>query len=188
VLSGCPPRFLTAYPVLDGEEGSVMARRTAPLLALLLVVTAACVGAGQSLAPSHEAAARGLLRTMMTGGWMYGMSQVVTTMVLPDIEKKLGGFSQQERERARDALGRVVFEMFSSRDFEDAAARIYADYFTESEIEGLTQFYRTPLGEKILRTQARLTADLQTAGEKIGTRFDSRVEEELRRALPGRKF
>ncbi len=49
----------------------------------------------------------------------------------------------------------------------DDTLKRYAKYFTDAEIRGMIRFYRTPLGQKIVRVRPRLGKEALQAGEKL---------------------
>lgn len=60
-----------------------------------------------------------------------------------------------------------------------AAVPIYDRYFSHEEIKGLIQFYATPLGQKALRVQPNLTAELEGAGSKWGEEAGKQCMDEV---------
>jgi hypothetical protein len=58
---------------------------------------------------------------------------------------------------------------------------IYARHFTPDEIKGLLDFYRTPLGRKVIATLPAIVEESADAGEQWGEQLSKQVVEELER-------
>jgi uncharacterized protein len=72
----------------------------------------------------------------------------------------------------REKLVALFFEKFmakaGSTSLLDLAIPEYDKDFTREEIQGLMQFYQTPLGKKAITVLPQLTSDLQKKGRKWG--------------------
>ncbi|HYL61878.1 MAG TPA: DUF2059 domain-containing protein [Candidatus Methylomirabilis sp.] len=72
----------------------------------------------------------------------------------------------------RERLVELFFQRFQSKfkpqALLDVAVPIYDKYFTREEIEGLTHFYKTPLGQKTLSVLPQTLLEMQTESRKIG--------------------
>jgi uncharacterized protein len=73
----------------------------------------------------------------------------------------------------RNVMREFMDEHFRYEDLEPEFIQVYADAFTEEEIRGLTAFYRTPLGQRVVETLPEITA----ASQRI-------VMERLETAMP----
>ncbi len=61
----------------------------------------------------------------------------------------------------------------------DLMVPIYAKYYTREDIDGLTAFYRTPLGQKMLTSLPALMQDSNAVGEKWGRAKAEEIIREL---------
>lgn len=72
----------------------------------------------------------------------------------------------------REKLVDLFFAKFHSKaapqQILDLAVPEYDKYYTHDEIKGLIQFYGTPLGQKLVLVQPKMTDELQEAGRKWG--------------------
>jgi uncharacterized protein len=72
----------------------------------------------------------------------------------------------------REKLIDLFFEKFRSKadtqQLLDMAARVYDKYLTMEDIQGLIQFYSTPLGKKTLTVLPQMTIEVQKEGMKWG--------------------
>jgi uncharacterized protein len=82
----------------------------------------------------------------------------------------------------REKLVDLFFAKFHSKaapqQLLDLAVPAYDKYYTHEEIKGLIQFYGTPLGQKLVSIQPKMTGELQEAGRKWGEGLgrDSMIE------------
>ena len=72
----------------------------------------------------------------------------------------------------RDKLIDLFFEKFRSKAdmqvMEEMTVRAYDKYFTEADVNGLIQFYSTPVGQKTITVMPKLMVELQGEGMKWG--------------------
>ncbi len=72
----------------------------------------------------------------------------------------------------REKLIDLFFEKFHSKSnpqvLLDLAVPLYDQHFSHEEVKGLIKFYETPLGQKMIETLPKLSAELQEAGRKWG--------------------
>ncbi len=72
----------------------------------------------------------------------------------------------------REKLVDLFFAKFHSKavpqQLLDMAVPAYDKYYTHEEIKGLIEFYGTPLGQKLVSVQPKMTGELQEAGRKWG--------------------
>ena len=62
----------------------------------------------------------------------------------------------------------------------DELVRLYARYFTEAEIEGLIEFYRTPLGAKTIQVLPQLMNESMALGaQALGPKIDAAMAEAM---------
>jgi hypothetical protein len=164
--------------------------------AALLIVAAAC--AQQLISPEQDQAARLLFRYVWLRGEMLnaaldsGMSAVEPSLdeLARFIERHGGPLTSGERDAINRAVRRVLEEAFLSREFEDSAARIYGTRFSEDELRQVLDWYRTPLGDKVLRETRAMNAEFQEAGSRLGgsESMKRRLMRDVRAALPTRKI
>lgn len=59
----------------------------------------------------------------------------------------------------------------------DAAVKSYARNYTLAELQGLTNFYRTPLGKVFYQRQAKVSSEIgQATGQIIGVKMDAAMK------------
>ena len=101
------------------------------------------------------------------------MEQVISGMsanMRPSLSKMLPPGEYQ------DKLINLFFEKFQSKlkidELVDLSIPIYDKYFSKEDIDGLAQFYRTPLGRKMISVLPQVMIESQAAamhfGEEVG--------------------
>lgn len=73
-------------------------------------------------------------------------------------------------------MARVTAEMPSLLN---AMVVTYDKYFSDEDIKGLIQFYRTPLGQKTLSNLPKVVSESQAAGEKLGAKMGLEAMQEV---------
>ncbi len=117
-----------------------------------------------------EAAIRKLFEIQGTRKSMGQVMAGMTENMKPMLSKMLPPGEYQ------DKLIRLFFEKFQSKlktdDLLDLTIPIYDKYLSKEDIDGLAQFYQTPLGKKMISVLPQLLIESQTAamnlGEQIG--------------------
>lgn len=120
----------------------------------MAVLLAMCAGPGaaQSVAPSHRAAIEELFAAVgaereMTAGVEAEIRAAVSRQ--PRMAEYEGMMLAHARRHLRWA------------DLKEELIRVYARTYTEPETRQLTAFYRTPVGQKSLRVQGPLLAEVR---------------------------
>jgi hypothetical protein len=165
-----------------------MLHRLSLVTGLLVVVLSLSVtlARGQTAAPAPSpealAAARELVATIRL------MDQFKA--VMPALMKSLKPAIVQGRtnlDRDYDALAPILLDGFQARfsELSDAMAIVYADNFTADDLRGLTTFYKTALGQKLLAKTPAVTQQSLLAGQKFGQSVAAdmrqRIVDELRK-------
>jgi hypothetical protein len=104
--------------------------------------------------PSEESL-RHLLDVMQTKQLVAAMGQQVDAMYKAMINKALEGKSvppekQKILEASRVKMMDIMKEMFSWESMEHLYLKVYADTFTQDEIDGMAAFYSSPAGHAVI--------------------------------------
>jgi uncharacterized protein len=75
---------------------------------------------------------------------------------------------QNRRQQFMDEFSEKFRARFNGDDIVNAVIPIYARYFSLAEIQGLVQFYESPLGHRFVTVLPQLSQESQTVGIKIG--------------------
>lgn len=154
--------------------------------ALALVATAGLPASAQDIAASHLSAARNVLSAL-------GATDEFD-IILPSAAQSLKGELIQKNPDLQEVIIEVVdqtaFALAARRaDLEREAATLYANAFTEAELNEIATFYNSATGKKLLTESANVTrgvfqaADIwqrgiardlaQQAGEELGRRVEA---------------
>ncbi len=104
--------------------------------------------------------AAGLAQQIMSG--MMGSMRPLLTSSLPPGEY---------REKLVDLFIQKFQSKVKAEQIIDLAVPIYDKYFSREEIEGLIQFYQTPLGQKTLSVLPNVMTEVQTDARKLGEKL-----------------
>jgi hypothetical protein len=109
---------------------------------------------------------------------MSSMKGQIETMISGQLEQMASCEAMRPALEAysRDA-GALIAESFSSTDFMPEVARLYVDVFDRSELEDLLDFYRSPLGRKVLAKMPELMQGSMAIAEQQMAAVMPRIEE-----------
>jgi hypothetical protein len=130
------------------------------LMILALVLAATPAAAQPEVSPGEMAAVRELLEVSRT------RENFILAM---ELGMEQGGMGELTPE-VRTVLREFMDEHFRFEDLEPEMIRLYTDLYTEEEIRGMTAFYRTPLGQRVIETLPQLSAaSTRIAQERLQT-------------------
>jgi hypothetical protein len=146
------------------------------LIARSISIAAVIVGFAGML-PAQDAAYKEALQAYLdASGAMAAYDAAIDQMI--DLQK-----GSTQAEGLDDAFWRDARKEFkaSMKDLIDLLAPVYVKHLTIEDLNGLTDFYRTPLGQKIAKeTPAILQESMEAGvvwGGKIGERLARKIEE-----------
>jgi hypothetical protein len=115
-----------------------------------------------------DLAGTGLLVTQVMDGTEKGIRPLMMNALPPG----------EYREKLVDLFFAKFHSKAAPQQLLDLAVPAYDKYYTHEEIKGLIQFYGTPLGQKLVSIQPKMTGELQEAGRKWGEGLgrDSMIE------------
>jgi uncharacterized protein len=130
---------------------------------------AASAESAPSIDPAKEAVIRKMFEVMGTTKMMQQVIAGMSTNMKPMLMSSLPPGEYLEK------LADLFFQKFQSKlrvdELLNLTVPIYAKYFSEEEIEGLTRFYQTPLGQKALSVLPQTLVEMQTASMKLGEKL-----------------
>lgn len=80
-------------------------------------------------------------------------------------------------------LEQFFYELFASRETTSDLAKLYAQYFTLDEMNELVKFYKTPLGVKLIKSNAELTLKSQQIGSNLFKKHENQYIKVLAKYL-----
>jgi hypothetical protein len=119
----------------------------------------------QSPASDAEVAARELISTMKAGDQFRAMLPMILKSMKPAIVQ-----NRPDVERDYDALAPKLLAGMEARisELSDALVVIYSNNFSAEELRAVTEFYRTPAGQKFLQKTPLILQQSMAAGQKFG--------------------
>ncbi|MGH9682561.1 MAG: DUF2059 domain-containing protein [Candidatus Acidiferrales bacterium] len=122
------------------------------------------LAANAKVDPQKEKAIRHLME--LTGSTKMGdnMSQVITGQVKSAMSRNMPGDRLQQ---FMDAFGQKFNARNPTHDVSEAMVPIYASHFSTGDIQGLIQFYESPLGKRMVSTMPQVMQESQSAGASI---------------------
>jgi hypothetical protein len=148
----------------------------------LLCTTLASARAESSDKEARLAAAAELLQTTGARKTAEGAYKAMFDLMIPNVVAQMKQSKPNADPKAIDAFAQFFREELSGMmgKMLQPTIELYADKFTLDELRGLNQFYRSPLGQKVIQVQPSLVqAGVQT-GKSIA---DAEVPLALDRAL-----
>jgi uncharacterized protein len=164
------------------EESSMRKHSWALVTGLTVFLLGAGAALAQSPAPDAMTAARELVVTMRTADQFKAIMPVVIQNLKPAIVQ-----NRPEVARDLDAIMPLLLEGMSTRvnEIVDEITALYARTFTVDELNAITAFYRSPVGQKFLLKLPAITQESMVIGQKFGqsvaTEMQGRIVEELRK-------
>lgn len=137
-------------------------------MVLALALFAAPAAAQPEPSASEVAAVRELLEVSRT------RENFIRAMELGMEQGGMGEMTPQ----IRAVLSEFMDEHFRYDEMEPDFIRMYTDMYTEEEIRGLSAFYRTPLGQRMIETLPEISA---TSQRIVMERLQSAMPELIRR-------
>jgi hypothetical protein len=150
-----------------------MSRRLLVALALLAVPASL---QGQAAAPAPAPVDSATMRSARV---------LLTTMRAQDVfiatvEQSLQGAEGAASQLPPNFVAKFIAALRTeSPKLIEEMAVIYARNYTRQDIEELTRFYRTPLGQRIVDKQAAITAESGAIGQRMGAALAMRVMGEM---------
>ena len=143
--------------------------QTAPAQTAAAPAHAASGNSSPSVDPAKEAAVRRMFEVMgmtkMMQQVLAGMSNNMRPMLMSSLPPG------EYREKLADLFLQKFQSKIRVEQLLDLTVPIYAKYFNKEEIEGLTRFYQTPLGQKSLSVLPQAVVEMQTESMKLGEKL-----------------
>lgn len=105
------------------------------------------------------------------------LDQLAQRMTLALFSQYRSGFPKVPKKFWDDAYAEIAFA-----DFDQQVLNIYADTFTEAELEEILIFYQSEIGQKMLQEQAALSARMQQLGSSWGVSVGEQIKLKLEEA------
>jgi hypothetical protein len=136
----------------------------------------------QSPSPEAAAAARELVEAARTTAQFKTLLPLMLQQMKPVVVQ-----GRPEVERDYDRIVPLLMELANRQvgEFAEEVAALYARNFTVDEIQQVTAFYRSPVGQKFLEKTPVIAQESMVMGQKFGQRIvqdlQTRMRDELRK-------
>lgn len=137
-------------------------------LALMIAVAASATGAEKGISPKKEQSIRTLLE-------LTGMAKVADQMIGQMFEQ----FAKNAPSVPPEAWQRLRKKM-KADELIVLITPVYDKYYTQEDLDGMIAFYRSPVGQKVVRTLPDVSREGFAIGQEWGRRKGEEVVKELR--------
>jgi hypothetical protein len=115
--------------------------------------------------PAKEAAIRHLMEITGTSKLGDQIVGAITTRVHDGMARRL---SPDRLQKFMDTFGQDLQSRVSAGQIDDAIIPIYSQHFSLEDIQGMTLFYESPLGQRAVKTMPQIYQEAQKAGGDMG--------------------
>jgi uncharacterized protein len=115
--------------------------------------------------PAKGAAIRHLMEITGTSKMGDQIVGAITTRVHDGMARRL---SPDRLQKFMDTFGQDLQSRVSAEQIDDAIIPIYSQHFSLEDIQGMTQFYESPLGQRAVKTMPQIYQEAQKAGGDMG--------------------
>jgi hypothetical protein len=140
----------------------------------LVSLNLACTGltSRRPYAETPEDLARELVRLNLRYGMYEALTEQAANSMLvsckEDFEQELDReLYETEYEELQEVMKRTLMDVFTPQAWEEAIIPVYMKHFTGDELRDLLRFYETPVGSKLLETQAPLRNDYRQVAKRM---------------------
>ncbi|MBW2416679.1 MAG: DUF2059 domain-containing protein [Deltaproteobacteria bacterium] len=157
-------------------------RTTRFALATGLVLVLSGGAAGGTVTPEYRAVATELME--LTGA--AELSEQIGAAVTAQFSMALRQTYPDISPRAYEIVEETVREMLRqgmATELADEAVNVYARYFTEQDLRELLEFYRSPVGRKVIENMPAVMAESMQVGQRWAERISPKLQEELQKRL-----
>jgi hypothetical protein len=153
-----------------------MFRRSWTIACLMACLLIAAPARAQSPSPDAIAAAQELMATIKATDQVKAILPMVMQNLKPAIVQ-----NRPQVERDYDEIARRLLDGFNARLDQAIAviAAVYARNFSIDELRALTEFYRTPLGQKVLQKLPPVMQESMMAGQRFGQEIGREAGEQM---------
>ena len=105
----------------------------------------------------------------------------VLSLIMPQLTELVVRANPGKESEARTIMDQKVAPAMREMlpEMVEMTAQIYARHFTVEELTQLTEFYGTPLGQKLIQTQPALVAEAGQAGQQWAIKVMQKVLQDL---------
>jgi hypothetical protein len=156
----------------------------ARILALVFLALA-CPAFAQAQAPDPERLAAA--KEMMEASRVDRQFAQVIPLLLDRLKESFSRVAPERRAIIENVFEQMQSKFVSRRsELLDQIAVLYAQRLEAAEMRAVAEFYRSPVGSKLIDVQPDIMQESILAGQRWGARIGQEIEEEARRELKRR--
>jgi uncharacterized protein len=111
----------------------------------------------------------------------------VIPLLLDRLKESFSRVAPERREIIENVFEQMQSKFVSRRsELLDEIAVLYAQRLQAAEMRAVAEFYRSPVGSKLIDVQPEIMQESMLAGQRWGARLGQEIEEEARRELKRR--
>jgi hypothetical protein len=149
----------------------------------LALPTIASVARAQAPDPDRLAAAK----EMMDASRVDRQFAQVIPLLLDRLKESFSRVAPERREIIENVFQQMQSRFVSRRgELLDEIAALYAQRLEAAEMRAVAEFYKSPVGSKLIDVQPEIMQESILAGQRWGARIGREIEEEARRELKRR--
>lgn len=145
----------------------------------LCIVTLAAAAAAETAARSRTDLAAEIVGLVKTEDSFDEMMQSIAGLQMQMIQQRGGSADAERIDAMMKKLGAVLKEEFSTTLKRDMVTA-YAEVFTAEELQGLLDFYRSPVGKQFIEKTPELTRKSMQLQEKNFAKLWPKIEQALK--------
>ena len=159
----------------------------ARLMAVALAVLAIAAMASEIRAQAPDPARLAAAKDMMEASRVDTQFEQVIPLLLDRMKESFRALAP-DKQGVIDGVFEQMQSKFLSRRGEllDEIAVLYARRLEAAEMKAVAEFYRSPVGSKLIDAQPEIMQQSMMAGQRWGQRIGREIEEEARRELKRR--
>lgn len=131
--------------------------------------------------PAKEAAVRHLMEITQTNKMGENIAAAITNQVRQVMSRAI---QPDQLQQFMDAFGQKFNASAPPSEVTDAVIPIYASHFSMEDIQGLTKFYESPLGRKVVSSMPQVTQQSEAAGIQIDQKAAMSVLRDMQEQYP----
>ena len=161
------------------------ARILAIVFVALVWPAIASVAQAQAQAPDPDRLAAA--KDMMEASRVDRQFEQVMPLLLGHLKDSFSRLAPDKRADIDNVFEQMQSKFISRRaELLDEIAGLYAQRLEAAELRAVAQFYRSPIGSKLIDVQPQIMQESMQAGQRWGARIGREIEEEARRELKRR--
>lgn len=154
------------------------------VLGLSIVSSANAQDAQQEIAPAKRAQIEALLEVTGALDIAKLMSEAVTKQITNALSQTRPDIPAKAFDIVSEEVNLVISEaMTSTGGFVDLIIPVYDKHFTSADLELLIDFYKTPIGQKVVSKMPGITGEAMQIGQRWGQSLGPKIAERVKARL-----